>query len=984
MAPEILQDKSILKKFRLKRIAIGITLALVIFTLSGFFIAPPLLKWAAVKKLSEQLHREVTIEKIKINPFALTAEIKGFKIKERDGSAAFISFDDLFVNVQSVSIFKRGLIIDEIRLSNPYAHIVHNEGTDYNFSDLLVPSKAEDKAADKEPMRFSLNNIQVISGAIDFIDSPKKTEHAIKDLSLMIPFFSNLPYYVDIYVQPSLSGTLNGTPFVFKGRTKPYTDSRETVFDIDVKNLNIPYYLSYIPLEMNFNVASGSIDAKSSISFIQYTESEPSLSLEGVVTFRDILLNDLGGKHIFSMPRAEIRIAGSDVFSRKVHLTGIAVDSPSLTVIRTSDGLINILGLIPAVEDKKEEVSSGRPFILNADEITLNNGSVSFADLVPKPSFKTDISKIDLKVSGFTNESGKKVSLDSLSLDLLKKGHFTAAGGFYISPMEGEVTFELKDADIPLLHPYYADKIAIILTRGNLSVSGTALFGTSPEKGLSASYKGKAMLTDFASVDAVNTDDLLKWRSLYFGGIDAKLEPLSLSVKEISLTDFYSRIIVNEDGTLNLQKIMVKSPSEEALKSDAVKDEAQDKKDSGTAPSEKIPINIGRVTLQAGTINFSDRFVKPNYTASFTEMGGRISGFSSKEDSAGEVDLKGKFENYSPLEITGKINPLSDDLFVDLKVAFRDMDLSPVTPYSGKYLGYTIQKGKLSLDLKYLIVKKKLDSQNNVFIDQLTFGESVESPDATKLPVRLAIALLKNRKGEIDLDIPVSGSIDDPEFSIGRIILKILVNLITKAATSPFALLGSIFGGGDELSYVQFEYGSHALSEQALQKLDTVINALYERPALKMEIEGHVDTENDMEGLRQYIFNKKIKSQKLKEMIKKGEAAIQVDDVTVQPDEYEKYLKMAYKDEKFPKPRNIIGMAKDLPVTEMEKLMLTHIEVNESDMRQLAGRRALAIKEYLLGSEKIEGERIFLVEPKTLQPEKKENVKDSRVDFRLK
>lgn len=981
MVTEIYQKKGILKAFTLKRIAIGIVLSLIIFTIAGFFIAPPLLKWFAVKKLSEQLHREVMIEKIKINPFALTAGIKGFKIKEKDGSAAFISFDDLFVNVQGVSIFKRGLIVDEIRLTNPYAHIVHTEGTAYNFSDLITPPKTETNTADKQPLRFSLNNIQVISGRVDFIDSPKKTEHAIKDLSLMIPFFSNLPYYVDTYVQPSLSGTLNGTPFVFNGKTKPYKDSLETVFDIDVKDLNIPYYLTYVPIEMNFKLASGSIDAKSSISFVQYSKSEPSLSVEGTVSFKDIQVNDLTENHIFSLTRADIRISRSDIFLRKIHIAGIALDSPSLTLIRGSDNKINILGLISEDKNKKEDASPGTSFILSTDEVTLSNGSVLFTDLVPKPSYKTEIGKIDVKVSGFSTEPGNKTSIDSLSLNLAKKGSFTASGSFSLAPVTAEMKLELKDADIPSLHPYYADKLAILLTSGNVSASGTALFEYSPEKGLTASYKGKAMITDFASVDSIYTEDLLKWKSLYFGGIDVKLEPLSLSVNDISLTDFYSRIIVNEDATLNLQKIFVQAP-EDALKPELLKDEKLRTKDAVAA--KKVPIKFGKVTLQGGTINFSDRYVKPNYTANLTEMGGRISGFSSKEDSAGEVDLKGKFENYSPLEITGKINPLSDDLFVDLKVSFKDMDLSPVTPYSGKYLGYTIQKGKLSLDLKYLIVKKKLDSQNKVFIDQFTFGDSVDSPDATKLPVRLAIALLKNRNGEIELDIPVSGSIDDPEFSVFRIVIKILLNLIVKAATSPFALLGAIFGGGDELSYVEFEYGSHALSEQALQKVDTVIKALYERPAIRMEIEGHVDSENDLEGLRNYLFNKKLKSQKLKDMIKKGQPAIHIDDVTILPDEYEKYLKLAYKDEKFPKPRNVIGMAKDLLVPEMEKLMLTHIEVNESDLRQLAGQRALAIKDHLLKSEKVEGERIFLIEPKDLLPEKKENVKNSRVDFRLK
>jgi hypothetical protein len=349
-----------------------------------------------------------------------------------------------------------------------------------------------------------------------------------------------------------------------------------------------------------------------------------------------------------------------------------------------------------------------------------------------------------------------------------------------------------------------------------------------------------------------------------------------------------------------------------------------------------------------------------------------------------DVELRGRIENYAPLEITGRVNPLRDDLFIDLNVTFRDMDLSPLTPYSGKYMGYTIEKGKVALNLHYLIEKKKLDAQNKILLDQFTLGSHVDSPDATKLPVKLAVALLKNRRGEISLDVPVSGQIDDPKFSLGRIILKILVNLLVKAATSPFALLGALFGGGEELSYVEFDPGMHDLNAEGIKKLDTLLKALNDRPALKLDLEGHADPENDREGLKQYLFNQKVKAQKVKDLVKKGGETVSVDEVRVEPAEYPKYLKAAYKEEKFPKPRNFIGIAKDLPVPEMEKLMLTNIVVKEDDLRQLASQRALVVKDYILKSKQVEPERVFLIEPKSIQPEKKEKVKDSRVDFRLK
>jgi len=346
------------------------------------------------------------------------------------------------------------------------------------------------------------------------------------------------------------------------------------------------------------------------------------------------------------------------------------------------------------------------------------------------------------------------------------------------------------------------------------------------------------------------------------------------------------------------------------------------------------------------------------------------------------VELRGKLGEVAPLEISGKMNPLIKDLFVDLAIKFKDIDLSPMSPYSGKYVGYTIQKGKLSMDLKYLILKRKLDAQNKIFFDQFTLGDRVESETATKLPVRLAISLLKDRKGEIHLDVPVSGSLDDPKFSVFRIILQVLRNLIAKAATSPFALMGAIFGSGEKLDYIEFDYGSSAITGANVAKVSMLEKALKDRPGVKLEITGHVDPEKDREGLKQLFFERKIKAQKLKEILKKGQSPGPVDEIKIEPGEYPKYLKSAYKEEKFPKPKNFIGLTKDLPVPEMEKLMLTHIIVQEGDLRALASQRALRLRDALvkLG---IAAERLFIVEPKSLAPEKKEKVKDSRVQLKL-
>jgi hypothetical protein len=1190
-------------RLNLRKVLKAALIVLVIFSITGFFILPPIIKSVLLTRLSETLHREVAIGTLRVNPFMLSVTIRGFEVREPGSSQLFISFDELYLNLQTMSIFRRAIIIKEIGLVKPYLHMVRNQDLTYNFSDLL--QSTEPKAA----LRFSLNNIQIRQAHIDFVDGPKHAKHTVKDATLTVPFVSNLPYYLDEYVQPAFSAIVNGHSVAFTGNTKPFVDSLETNIDIKVKDLDIPYYLAYLPVPLDFRLVSCFFDTESSISYIQYKDKNPTLSLKGTTSLKEIRITDKADAPLVSLPRIDVSISSSDLMAMKVHFAKITVQAPEINVALDKSGKLNLLDLLPAEQEKPKEK---KPLpVIEADEATLAGGKVTFVDTSADRNFRNRLENIQAKVSRFSTMKDKKgdaevsfqtdtqevfkltsnfsvepltaegsaeasrialkkylpyfekfvnftveggeiniqtkylyqqtekepdvkvsefaatlnslrlrktdekkdflsiptASVKDLSADLTKrevvigdistqkgtvlakryrvgtllfstlvkvserlepavrpapqkmrqttperpweltvkrflldrytityddempvdpvvvtlekvrvkgenlsnirtakgklavnlqigdKGFADANGSVTIEPPSANLMLTLRDIPVLTLQSYFADLVKVIVTDGSISSKGTVSFTYAKDTGPGLKYKGEVSLNQFASVDKVETEDFLNWASLHIDAMDISYAPFVATIGEVALSDFYARVVINADGSINLQNIMEKTETkaEEQAKAETEKETVgahPEEKDVRTAPAppetaQKM-VRIDKVTLQGGTVNFSDRYIKPNFSTNMLEIGGRVEGLSSEETKMADVELRGKLENYAPIEITGRINPLRDDLFIDLKINFKDMDLSPLTPYSGRYIGYTIEKGKLALNLHYLIEKKKLDAQNKILLDQFTLGSQVDSPDATKLPVRLAIALLKNRRGEIDLDVPVSGQIDDPKFSIFRIVLKILVNLLAKAATSPFALLGALFGGGEELSYVEFDPGMHALNAEGIKKLDTLIKALNDRPALKLDIEGHADLEKDREGLKQYLFNRKVKAQKLKDLAKKGSETVPVDEIKIEAAEYPRYLTMAYKEEKFPKPRNIIGMAKDLPVPEMEKLMFTHIEVKDDDLRMLASQRAMAVKDYILRSKQVEQERIFLIEPKSAQPETKEKVRDSRVDFKLK
>ncbi|RMF70616.1 MAG: DUF748 domain-containing protein, partial [Alphaproteobacteria bacterium] len=350
------------------------------------------------------------------------------------------------------------------------------------------------------------------------------------------------------------------------------------------------------------------------------------------------------------------------------------------------------------------------------------------------------------------------------------------------------------------------------------------------------------------------------------------------------------------------------------------------------------------LTLQGGTVHFEDRHLSTPFKATMFDLGGRVTGLASDPAMKADVDLRGRLENHSPLNITGTVNPLADELFADLAVRFREIDLTPMSPYSGTFIGYLIAKGKLNLELDYKIDEGRIDADNRIIIDQLTLGDRVESDRATSLPVSLAIALLKDRNGIIDLDVPISGRLDDPDFSIAGAVWTIIRNLLVKAATSPFSLLAAMVGGDEDFSSVTFEPGTAAFAAGEMDKLKKLADILGKRPGVTLEISGFIDPQQDPEAYRRAQLERLVRAEKWRRLEKAGKAPAREDAVKVSAEEYPDLLTRVYKEADFPRPRNFIGLLKKLPVPEMEKLLLAHIKAGSEEMAGLAQERALAVR----------------------------------------
>lgn len=968
---------------RWKRLSVGFALLLVLFTLVGFFVLPPLLRNVLTARLSEVLHRPVSIRAIKLNPYLLRLTIEGLAVKDRSGQEAFAAFERLLVDLEASSLFRRALIVRELKLIGPTFRIVRHPDATYNFSDLIPPKRAEDEPRKTEPLRFSIDDIRVEQGHIDFWDGPKRTRHVVKDIRLAIPVVSNMAHRIHHYTQPFISATVNGSPYVLKGKTKPFANSLETLFDLDIRGVNLPHYLAYVPTDLNVKVLSGTADARLQLDFIQYADRKPKLLILGDVALRQFGMADRRNRPLLQFSELRLTDARLEPLAPAYRIGEIVLVAPEVDVQRDRRGRLNVLDLIPPKKapTKEKGQATPPPPLVQVDGLRIESGTCRVRDDKPAQPVRFALNRLNLDVKRFSTAKDNRSELD-LTAEIDRRGSIAVSGPFSIAPPSADWTVKLGRIGIRTFQAYFNDRVRIDVTRGDVSAEGRLAVRLKDGKDPAVRYAGKLLVADFHSIDKRHAEELLSWKSLYFNDIRAVSNPLSVDVRQIALANFFTRIVINRKGELNLQNLLAEEerpaegaavvrPPDAATKTVARQD----------APK---PIRIGAITLQDGTIDFTDQYIQPRYAATLTEIGGRVSGMSSLDEKPAEVDLRGKFDQFMPLEITGRIHPLQKEPFVDVKAAFKGMDLSPTSPYSGKYIGYKIQKGKLSFDLTYWIAHRQLRADNKIFIDQLTLGEKVDSPKATKLPVGLAISLLKDRNGQIKLDIPVTGSLDDPKFSVFRLILQVLVNLLTKAATAPFALLGSLVGGGAELSHVEFDAGTAAVPEAGLKKIDTLARALYERPALNLEIVGHADPEEDREGLKTYRMTRKVKARKLKDVIRRGDPPPSLDEVQVSPAEYEKYLTGVYQDEKFPKPRTAVGTVKPLPVAEMEKLILAHTIVRDEDLKVLAAERAREVREALLKSGKVDADRIFIVEPKTLAPEKKDKVRASRVDFNLR
>ena len=883
----------------------------------------------------------------------------------------------------------------------------------------LVPATADAPAsvasaprpgAPRKPWQVHLDKLELVGARIDWNDAAKSPAAALRIDALDIaagplkwPFESaGAPLQVQGRIAPPERAASAAT-FSIQGNASD--SAAQAALSID--GLDLRWLAPYVATVLEPTV-EGRLRAETDLEWA--SGDAPRLALTGLAAQLDGLrVVERGTRSAAPVAVAGVSLADAqvDVIGRKLTLGSVKVDRPTLRLARDKAGRVNALGWARtgATGGAATTADGAPPWQVVVGEAQVNGGDVIWTDELTAAG-ATDAARlrataIVATVSGLAwpGGAGTTPARTKLTMRLADndgpppKGTLAARIGRVewtgqVSPRPLAVRGKLWLHRVPAhaVAPYVDSAMPIEILRAEATWTGDINFAQRGA-GFEASGNGDALIGDLRVHERAATgatrggDELLTWQSLALTGVQFRTAPGSkpnLAIGDAALSEFYSRLVITEDGRFNLRDVTAAPPPAAAAASVAAPAATMPATAGAGLP---IDIRVGGVRLANGKIDFTDRFVRPNYSAALTELNGKLGAFDSTTRDMATLELRGRAAGTALLEISGSLNPTAQPLALDIRAKATDLELAPLSPYAGRYAGYAIERGKLSMDIAYKIDPDgKLDAKNQVVLNQLTFGDKVESPDATKLPVLLAVALLKDRNGVIDINLPISGSINDPQFSVFGIVLKVIGNLLVKALTAPFALLAG--GGGDDLSFVAFQPGTATLTDAGRATIDKVAKALADRPALKMTVTGAADPASEREAIQRAALAARIAAEQRKEMLRAG-AATDAPPPALTPPQREVLLKRIYDDTKLPdKPRNAFGFAKSIPVSEMEALLMKATVVSTDSARELALQRGLAVRDALI-AKGLPSERLFVAAPKLRASGEEEAAWSPRVQLAL-
>lgn len=510
-------------------------------------------------------------------------------------------------------------------------------------------------------------------------------------------------------------------------------------------------------------------------------------------------------------------------------IVNVSILSPEVAFKRLKDGSLDMTRYVYASSKKEEPQEESAPWGYRIGEIGVKEGKVAFRDEVPRRNVALNVDQMNVVFRDFQNNPEVK---NTFSLDgrLEGKSTFAARGDFVRSSLRSRGTFEVAHVNLALADPYIEPSTYASLRRGDLSIAGE--YAYSPDK---AAVKGKLSLRDWVVNDSRDDSVLLGWQRIGATPFAYAYPDNRLKINQLAIDGLYTNALIDANKVLNYSTLSKKAPGKSG----------QSKKTS----SNPFGLDVVKLLVRNSSANFSDLSLPLPFKTYIHDLEGSVMGISTTKDVATFVKLRGAVDQYGLARIDGSLNTADPKKFTDIKVVFENLDLPHYTPYSLQFLGYHIEGGKLFLNLEYKIDQGALKGKNQVVIRQIELGEEKEG--GSPWPMRLVVALLEDSDGVIDVDLPIQGDVNNPEFKYGKVVWQVITNLFTKAVTSPFRLLGSLLGIEDNsLSTINFEGGSTVLLPPQVEKLDNIVTLMHKRPKLALEVFGGWDEVEDVYALK--------------------------------------------------------------------------------------------------------------------------------------
>ena len=951
---------------RLRTLNFIIVGLIALYALFGFLIIPAYLRAKIPTMLSQQLSHPVTVGDITFNPFTLALTVKKFDITEQD-AGPLIGFEELFVNIGFSSLANRALTFDQIRLRIPYGMVrIRQDGT-LNLMDLrpkITDASASPPANTSEARSLPsliIRSLEIERGAVEFHDESRPTPFSAD----IVPIWLTLKNFRTIHA--------GDNAFAFKAEFEAgeSLEWQGTLLlnpvrsdgHVILSGLKTRSLWEYIQDRAGFEITDGRLHVDARYRVEAGADAFHASLSEGEIGLEHVTLSEKGVlTPLIVLPTFMVTGIQADLLQRQVEIGVVQSKGARIQTWLDKDGTINFRHLFapaqvmaplnppspPATSDREQA-----PWTISLKELKLEDYGLSMEDRRPPSPVRLDLAGLQVHMSNVTYPPSTPLDL-AVSVEVNSTGRISTSGTVGLNPVTADLALDVTQLPLMPFQPYVSQAANVELRNGSANLKGRVEY--QPAEKQSIRFHGDASVTKLATVDAQLNKDLVNWDSLSLKRIDLALPTEHASIGEVIAIKPYADIIISADRSVNIRTILTKSDQ-----STSTAGTESTPKKARSAPSHPLLVTIGSVKMSGGSAHFADFSVKPIVDTGIYGLKGTIKGLSSKEEARADVALQGEVDKYAPVTIAGQINPLSHNAFTDLNVSFKNVELTTLSPYSTKFAGYPIVKGKMSMDLHYKLEHHQLEANNNVLIDQLTLGEKINSPDATSLPVKLAIALLKDRHGRIDIDLPVKGDLSNPEFEYGKLIWNVLTNLITKIVASPFTLMAKLVGGsGDELSEVAFPVGSAEIVPDKLARLKALAKSLEERPELQLEVSGIADPAADSAALSESKLQNELEALK-QEAPKKGRKSPSYTDGD--STDGSGLLRALYV-QKFGRLPDQTDPKVPVPPEQLKERLLHSFPVEEAELRLLAQERGKQIQHFLITEAGIPADRVFMLDAK--------------------